>query len=275
MIEQQSKALTPIGEICTGLEKMKDKLQMALPKGVTVDKFYRTAVQGIQTHRDKDKLASANRSSFYLAVQRAASDGLMLDGREAVLVVFGQEVQFMPMVQGLIKLARNSGEIKNIEAQVVFKNDKFSYIMGQDESPRHEADWFGERGEPVGAWAVITLNSGEKIPAILSKSKIMRVAGKSKNGYQYDPSKGDAWEEWWKKTAIKNVLKYAPRSTELDRALEADDEATVVIDQTPVVVEDQPIVEQEQPKKKRAVDKVKEAVEKEITVEAEYEEVPI
>jgi len=255
------KPVTPVGEICMGLEKMKSKLEMALPKSVSVDKFMRTLIQGVQTHKDRDKLAKADRSSFYLAVQRAASDGLQLDGREAALVVFGNEVVMMPMVQGLVKLARNSGEIKNIEAAVVHKNDTFTYLMGEDQAPKHSAEWFGDdRGEPVGAWAVITLASGEKIPAMLSRSKIMRVAAKTKNTFQYDPAKGDAWEEWWKKTVIKNVLKYAPRSTELDRALQEDDDASgVTVDnETGEVYEP---VSQEEPTRVRAVDKVKQTVE--------------
>lgn len=249
-----AKELTPVGELCLGISQtIAPQIEAALPKGVTKERFIRTALQGIQTHRDKDRLAKANRSSFYLAVQKAASDGLILDGREAALVCFGEEVQYMPMVHGLVKLARNSGEIKNIEAAVVYKNDRFSYVMGEHESPRHEADWFSEdRGAPVGAWAIVTLASGEKIPAMLPKSKILRVAGKSKNAYQYDPNKGDAWEEWWKKTAVKNVLKYAPRSTELDRAMAADEDEEMV-DVTPAP---EP-VQQEKPK--RAADRVKEA----------------
>ena len=229
----QPKAMKPMEEVCNALTNMSGKFKEALPHGMSVERFISTVRQGLQTHRDKDKLLTANRQSLYLACMKAAADGLMLDGREAALVVFGTDVAYMPMTQGLVKLARNSGEIKNIEAQVVYANDKFTYIMGVDPSPRHEADWFsGNRGEPVGAWALVTLENGEKIPAILPKNKIMRVAASSKNAYQYDCSKGASWEEWWRKTAVKNVLKYAPRSTELDRALAHDNELSP-IDVTP------------------------------------------
>lgn len=252
------KTITPLAEVCGALVNMKPSFEEALRNtGVSVDRFIQVAKQGIQTHKDVAKLLSADRKSLYLACQKAASDGLMPDGREGALIVFGNEVIFMPMVQGLIKLARNSGEITNIESAVVYSNDTFSYIMGVDQSPRHEADWFGDnRGEPVGAWALVTLSSGEKIPAMLSKHKIMRVAGKSKNAYQYDCKNGDSWEEWWKKTAVKNVLKYAPRSTALDMALEHDDEVS------PINVTSEPEVQNEMvqipaPRKTR-LDKLKE-----------------
>ena len=256
-----TKKITPLAEVCSNIVLMKPNFEEALRgTGVDVDRFIQVAKQGLQTHRDARKLLEADRKSLNLAFLKAASDGLMLDGRESALVVFGNEVVFMPMVQGLVKLARNSGAITNIESAVVYANDKFTYIMGVDAAPRHEADWFGDsRGEPIGAWAVVTLASGEKIPAMLSKSKIMRVASKSKNSFQYDPKKGDAWEEWWKKTAVKNVLKYAPRSTALEKALQHDNEVS------PIDVTPEPTVEAAQDanvtpiKRKSRLDKVKEA----------------
>lgn len=219
----ESTALTPIKQICNTIKMMGDKIH--LPAGLSVERFLTTASQGVQMHKDKDRLAAADRSSLYQAIQKAASDGLVLDGREAALVVFGNEVQYMPMTQGLIKLARNSGEIANITSAVVYEKDKFTYKIGIDETPIHEADWFSEdRGAPVGVWALVTLNNGEKIPAILPKSKVMKIAGKGKNGYQYDPDKGFAFDEWWKKTAVKNVLKYAPKSTQLEKILAEDNQ---------------------------------------------------
>ena len=218
----QSTALTPIKQICNTIKTMADKIH--LPAGLSVERFLATASQGVQMHKDRDKLVAADRTSLYQAIQKAASDGLVLDGREAALVVFSNEVQYMPMTQGLIKLARNSGEIANITAAVVYEKDKFTYKIGIDETPIHEANWFSEdRGAPVGVWALVTLNNGEKIPAILPKSKIMKIAAKGKNGFQYDPDKGFAFDEWWKKTAVKNVLKYAPKSTQLEKVLADDD----------------------------------------------------
>ena len=105
----------------------------------------------------------------------------------------------------------------------------------------------------------MTLASGEKIPAMLSKHKIMRVAAKSKNAYQYDCKKGDAWEEWWKKTAVKNVLKYAPRSTALDKALIHDNELSPIDAQHEEVQPTAQLVQIEQPKRKSRLDKLKEA----------------
>lgn len=254
------RAPTAMEVVCTGVKAMEPQFAAALPKGVSVERFTRTALQGIQTHQQKDKLLTADRQSLYNACSKAASDGLQLDGREAALVVFADAVTYMPMTQGLVKLARNSGEIKNIMAEVVYSKDKFSFDPGTDDKPRFSPDWFSEdRGEPLGAYALITLDNGEFIHAILSKTKIMKIASKSKNQYQYDPQKGLYFDEWWKKTAIKNVLKYAPKSTELESALSHDEEEFIDNESGNIVSMPASAPKAPKPRKNTVADAVKEA----------------
>ena len=77
---------------------------------------------------------------------KAAQDALLPDGREGALVIYrtklrtndGQErwvdaVQWMPMVWGLMKKARNSGEIASITAHVVYRHDHFKLRLGDDD----------------------------------------------------------------------------------------------------------------------------------------------
>lgn len=212
--------ITPLQQVCQGLQKMQTNFEQSLPKGLSADRFIRTATNAIQMHPQKDKLLQANRQSLYNSCQKAAIDGLMLDGREAALVVFGTDVTYMPMTQGLVKLARNSGEIETITSEVVYEGDQFTCFYDvSGTSFKHEPNWTGDRGAPVMVWAAVKLKSGEVIVRALAKDKIMKIAGKSKNSFQYDPDKGPFFDEWWRKTAIKNVLKYAPKSTELEKAL--------------------------------------------------------
>jgi recombination protein RecT len=226
-----SKELTPIGQICVTLDKMEGSIADALKgTGISVTRFLATAKTGIQTHPDADKLAKADRQSLYLAVKRAASDGLMPDGREAALVCYfnkdkkAYDVQYQPMVQGMVKLATNSGEIEAIGAYIVYEKDKFSYRAGIDPIPVHEAEnWFSDRGDPVGVWGFVKLKNGNYLkPTLLPKERVLRIATRSKRASQYDPKAGPDWEEFWQKAAIRNVLKYAPRSSLLDKMLDAD-----------------------------------------------------
>lgn len=239
----QSKALTATGQICKALDQMEGSLNESLAgTGVSVGRFLATAKTAVQTHGDKKRLENADRNSLYLAIKSAASDGLMPDGREAALVVYGSVVQYQPMVMGLVKLARKSGEIESLGAYIVYDKDDFSYKAGVDPVPEHDADWFGERGEPIGVWAFVKLKTGDYLdPVMLTKERIDRIATRSKIAGNYNPKTGKDWEEWWKKAAIRNILKYAPKSTALegamrdsDKEFSFDDDGVVHDDPAPV-----------------------------------------
>lgn len=222
----KKQELSVIGQICKTVDAMEGSLNEALKDtGVSVKRFLMVAKTAIQTHTDKDRLEKADRQSLLLAIKKCASDGLLPDNREAALVVYGTTVQYQPMVQGLVKLMRQSGEVDDVDAFIVHAADKFSFKAGKDKMPDHEADWFGARGEAVGAWAFVKLKNGETKVAMLTKDRIDRIATRSKQAGNYSTKTGKDWEEFWKKAAIRNVSKYAPKSSQLEQALkEADQE---------------------------------------------------
>lgn len=220
--------LPAVQQLTKDLATQSKQIASMLPPGMDPARFMRTTVNAISTHAQSDKLLNADRQSLFNACQKAAADGLLLDGKEATLVVFSGNVAYMPMTQGLVRLARNSGEIGNISYATVYKNDEFEYYTDLDGVHFiHKAikEWEGDRGEPVAAFCLISLkDSDEKILKVLSKSRIMAIAQGGKNAHQYTPGKGAHFEEWWGKTVIKNALKYAPKSTFLESALAADNE---------------------------------------------------
>lgn len=221
---------SPVLQLEHDCKRQIPRIESMLPPGMDVKRFMRTVVNTVSTHAQADKLLNADRNSLFSACQKAAGDGLLLDGREATLVVFRDkksntdQVTYMPMVQGLVKLARNSGDISSIVAEVVYQQDQFTYRPGIDAQPQHEPDWFGERGQPLGAYAVITTRDGEKITSVMPRKRIVAIGKGGRNADQYDPAKGAHYGEWWKKTVVKNVLKYAPKSTYLESAIAADNE---------------------------------------------------
>lgn len=211
-------------------------IESMLPVGMDIKRFLRTVVNTINTHAQSERLLNADRQSLFNACQKAAGDGLLLDSREATLVVFRDKkqgidrVSYIPMVQGIVKLARNSGEISSLTAEVVYSNDKFVYRPGIDAQPMHDPDWFGDRGDPKGCYAVVTLKDGEKVTSVMPQSRIMEIAGSGNNAKQYIPGQGPNYGEWWRKTVIKNALKYCPKSTHLESALgDSKDSADPVV----------------------------------------------
>lgn len=211
---------TPMS-IATGL---KPHLRETLPKHIDPDAFVRTIQTALQV---QPELMQATPRSLMVACMKAATDGLILDGREAALVLRNTKIKngkdeswekqatYQPMVQGLMKLARNSGEIVSIVAQVVYEHDQFSYVLGDQERIDHiPAPLTQDRGKPIAVYAIVRLKSGEAIREVMRAGEIMNIAGQGSNAWQYDPAKGKNFAEWWRKTAIRRITKYIPRSSD-------------------------------------------------------------
>lgn len=133
-------------------DKMTKELSAALPDGIDVERFQRIAMSAIQQNED---LLNMDRKSLWSACITAAQAGLYTDGftGEAYLVPFKKKVQFQPGYRGLVKLARRSGTIESIHCHVVYENDEFDYILGDEEVIRHKPK-IGKRGDMQYVYAI-------------------------------------------------------------------------------------------------------------------------
>lgn len=229
----ESKALT----LRQRLTQMTPEFKKALPGHIPAERFVRTIQTAVQMNPDIAQAATKSDGgmrSLFAACTKAATDGLIIDGREAALVTFNTKVsakgekdrwekhiQYIPMVAGLMKKARNSGEIASIAAHVVHKNDKFTYVLGDDEKIEHEPNLSGDRGDPVAVYAIVRLKDGSVQREVMDRAAIMRIAGQSRNADQYDPAKGKNYGEWWRKTVIRRISKYLPSSSDRDEFMQA------------------------------------------------------
>ena len=234
------------------ITKMAPEFKMALPAHVTPEKFIRVTMTAINTNSD---LRQADRNSLYGSVTKLAQDGLLPDGREAALVIFNtknkdgswtKKVQAMPMIAGLLKLMRQSGEVAWVDAHIVCENDRFVYRPGLDDVPVFEADWFGDRGAPIGAYAIAKLKSGEVVPPeIMSVAAIEKVRAVSRS-----KDRGP-WVDWWEQQALKTVLrrflKRLPTSADVEHVFERDDTMQAQFDGEPAIA----VAHEPQPKLSR------------------------
>lgn len=198
------------------LEQYSPQFAAALPSHITVAKFKRTIVTALNQNPD---LAKADRRSLFTACIQAAQDGLFPDGKESALVIFGGKVSYLPMVAGIRKRMRNTGEVAFADAQVVYEKDEFDYRLG-DEATIHHKPVLGDRGKPIGAYAIIKLTNGEVLREVMSVSEIERARAVNKG-------KNPAWVNWWdqmaRKVVLKRCAKAAPTSAGLDTMLERDE----------------------------------------------------
>lgn len=182
----------------------RSKFQQVLPTNVSVDRFQRTVIGALNRAPD---LANADRRSFLLACEDAARDGLILDNREAALVVFKGKVQYMPMFQGLIKIATDGTKIRSISAHVVYEGDQFEYYLGDDARIVHRPA-IKDRGDAIGAYAIAHMKDGTNLHEFMTVEEIEEVRAVSR------ASDGIPWKKWWpsmaRKTVIRRLFKYLP-----------------------------------------------------------------
>jgi len=217
----QTKALTPIDEVRGALAKMEPQFKMALPAQVSPEKFVRVAMTAVQQN---PALLTADRQSLYGACMRAAQDGLLVDDREAAITMFGKAAVYMPMVGGILKKVRNSGELGSITSQIVHKNDKFRYwVDGDGEHIEHEPLMFGERGEAIGVYALAKTKDGAVYIEVMDKAAVMAIRGASR-AKDSGPWAGAFEHEMWRKSAIRRLSKRLPMSTDLEQVIHRDDE---------------------------------------------------
>jgi recombination protein RecT len=211
MANDRSQALVQVRRELTS-PAMGEQFRAALPRHIDTEKFQRVLVTAVSTNTD---LLNCDQRTLFAAAMKSAQVGLLPDGKEAALVAFGDKVQFMPMVAGILKLIRNSGQLKSITAEVIRKNDEFEYYTDETGKRfRHKANWLGDRGEVIGVYAhAITTDGGVYID-VMSRDDVEKIRSVSRSR-----SRGP-WVDWWdemaKKTVIRRLAKYLPSSSDLD-----------------------------------------------------------
>ena len=223
-------AVEPPKELSLGaqLKAKESNFVAALPAHMPVERFMRVILTAIQ---NAPELQRADRQSLWNACMRAAQDGLLPDGREGALVIYKTKdgdrwiakVQWMPMIAGLRKKVRNSGEIKDWNAQVVHAKDHFEFELGDEPYIKHKP-YLGadDPGPVIAAYSVAQFKSGELSREVMTRAQIDKVRSASKS-----KDKGP-WVDWFEEMARKTVArrhaKILPMSTDLDDLMRRDDE---------------------------------------------------
>lgn len=243
-------------------DAFRKQVALALPKHMTPDRMLRVALTAALNNPKIAEVCTTaiGKASICKAMLQASQLGLEVDGRQGHLVPFNDKraggliVQFIPGYQGLIGLAYNHPKVKAIWADVVYANDHFVHKKGLDRVLEHVPADSDDRGELTHAYAVCEMEGGAKTFVCLTKREVLK-ARKSSRGADSDYSPWNTHpESMWAKTAIRNLAKFIPQSSELRDAIEIDDAASTIIDvqSTPVVEEAKPALAPEKPVEKPA-----------------------
>ncbi|WP_025199076.1 recombinase RecT [Brucella sp. BO2] len=220
--------------------KKESEVAVALPPHIPVERFMRVVMTAVSGNPD---LMNADRRSLFESAMKAAQDGLLPDGRDGALVIFNKSVktkvknehgheyekkelipvvQWMPMVGGILKKIRNSGELLSLSAYVVYENDEFQYTLGDEETIVHRPCLDRNRGDAKLVYAIAKTKDGGIYREIMTLKDVEKVRAVSKTG-KFGP-----WADWWdemaKKTVIRRLAKRLPMSSDLDDLIRRDDE---------------------------------------------------
>lgn len=197
--------------------RMSDQIKNALPANITPERMSRIALTALSKNAD---LAQSTPESFMGALLTSAQLGLECNTPlgQAYLIPYRNkgvmETQFQLGYQGLIDLCYRTGLYKKIVARIVYKGDDFDYEYGLNEKlihrPREKSD------KQIYVYAMYELKNGASAFEVMSWESVMAHAQKYSKAVQKGYT--SPWvtdpESMAKKTVLKKVLKYAPKTVE-------------------------------------------------------------
>lgn len=211
------------GELTGFLEKSRSAVAMALPKHLNPDRMLRLALTCFSTTpKLRECTAHSILSSIVVASQIGLEPGVAGQG---YLIPYGQLCTFVPGWQGLVGLLNNSGRA-TAWTGAVFEGDKFDFQLGSKPKCDHiPGDNYGDPTKLIWVYACGKVNGSEQ-PVIEAwpvsrvwkhRDKFNKVGAKH---YSYEHP-----EMYARKVVLLQVLKYMPRSIELNNALAATNAA--------------------------------------------------
>lgn len=202
-------------------------IQAALPETMDGRRFAGLVFNSV---RRTPRLAEATASSLAGALLNAAALGLEVDTPlgEAYLLPYRRrtgggggetvEAQLVVGYQGLLRLCRQHPSFRSVSSGWVGANDRFEYRYGTDPHLEHTPA-LGDRGGMVAVWAAYSLRDGTGDFVVLSPAEVTALRGKDRSDVA-DP------QHWMaRKTALKQVLKTAPKSARMSVAMQVDEQA--------------------------------------------------
>lgn len=150
------------------------------------------------------------------------------------------ECQLIVGYRGMCTLARRSGQIISIQAEVVRAGEEFEIEYGLTPKFRHKPKG-DTSAEVIAVWALAMLQGGGHQMAVLSVDEVEAIRSRSRAA-SAGPWVTD-WVEMAKKTAIRRLCKLLPLTPEIENQLSTIDRTEVSLDlpdMSPEEVDDAP-----------------------------------
>lgn len=224
--------LNPTQIMRNQLEKMLPEFGKVISKTMSPERFTRIA---LTLFNSDERFREVEPKSFLSALMQCAQVGLEPNTAlgEAYIIPYmnhqtkKMEINYQLSYKGLLKLAYNSNEYETIYAHEVHEGDKFEYAYGLEKKLIHVPSDIPSN-VITHYYAVYKLKNGGSDFVVWSKARVEQHAKNFSRNYFFQGSVNEksVWfkhfDSMAKKTAIIDVLKYAPKSVELAAALNLD-----------------------------------------------------
>lgn len=126
-----------------------------------------------------------------------------------------------PSYMGLMKLATDSGAVRNFEVHEVYQGDDFEFDIVEKRPRVHKPYWTvgHSRGKLIGVYGFAVLADGTMIPEHMGADELAKIQSKSDN------AGGSVYTDWQgemaRKSLVKRLQKYIPRTEKAQGFLEA------------------------------------------------------
>lgn len=223
-------------DVATILNSLRPQISQAIPKHLTTDRMIQMASTLIV--RDPN-IAKCSIPSLVGAVMQSSILGFepvaalqqvyfvprqnkrKVDGKE----VYVWEVEFTLGYKGMIQLAQNSGQIKELYAMVVRQGDKYKETHGLHRDLIHEPHPERTGREKIThAYAVAHfINGGMHFePLTFNEIEDHRMRSPAQKKYGLSGVWAEHYAQMAKKTAIRQLFTYLPKSIQMQAAMESD-----------------------------------------------------
>jgi recombination protein RecT len=194
-----------------------NQIKSVVASQVTAEKMARMALNELRLNDTLATAAMSKPDSFINAVMQASHLGLEIGGAlgQCYLVPFKDEVKAMVGYRGLLTLARRSGFITSIKAEMVYENDTFELSLGIETIVVHKPLLTGDRGKPKLVYMVAHFTDGGHHFEWMSIADVDKIRGRSPSG------KNGPWVTDYEQMALKTVIrrgwKFLPMSIEMQK----------------------------------------------------------
>ena len=208
------------------LGKKRANLVDIAPKGTDVDRIIKLAI--IEAAKN-ERLVQCSPVSIYLALAKACELNLVAGGslsRASLIPMWSSKskcyhAELIIQYTGLMDLARRSGTIAHFVARVVHENDDFehSFDLEKGDILKHTVN-YDDPGKPRLVYAVVFNKDGSKQVEVMTTAQVNKIRANSRSG------KSGPWVDHWgemaRKTVIRRMCKWLPKTPELMAVLEHD-----------------------------------------------------